>query len=63
MKSLLLHTLILEKRTQDLNKKLLRDNKRCNAAKKKLAHVPAVSFKFISLVQARQVRSANDFFP
>ena len=28
---------------------------------KKLAHVPAVSYKFISLVQARQVRSANHF--
>ena len=44
-----------------MNKKLLRDNGRCNAAKKKLVHVPAVSYKFISLVQARQVRSAIDF--
>ena len=46
---------------KDLNKKLLHDNGRCNAAKKKLARVPAVSYKLISLVQARQVRSANDF--
>ena len=61
MKSLLQHTLILHTCTQDLNKKLLRDNGRCNAAKKKLAHVPAVSYKFISPLQARQVRSANDF--
>ena len=44
MKSLLQHTLILHTCTQDLNKKLLRDNGRCNAAKKKLAHVPAVSY-------------------
>ena len=60
MKSLLQHTLILHTCTQDLNKKLLRDNGRCNAAKK-LAHVLAVSYKLISLVQARQVRSVNDF--
>ena len=61
MKSLLQHTLILHTCTQDLNKKLLRDNGRCNAAKKKLACVLAVSYKLISLVQARQVRSVNDF--
>ena len=60
MKSLLQHTLILHTCTQDLNKKLLRDNGRCNAAKK-LAHVLAVSYKLISLVQACQVRSVNDF--
>ena len=61
MKSLLQHTLILHTCTQDLNKKLLRDNGRYNAAKKKLARVLAVSYKLISLVQARQVRSVNDF--
>ena len=60
MKSLLQHTLILHMCTQDLNKKLLRDNGRCNAAKK-LARELAVSYKLISLVQARQVRSVNDF--
>ena len=59
MKSLLQHTLILHTCTQDLNKKLLRDNGRCNTAKKKLTCVPAVSYELISLVQARQVR----FFP
>ena len=62
MKSLLQHTLILHMRTQDLNKKLLRGNGRCNGAKKKLAHVPVVSYKFISLVHARQVRSAIMIF-
>ena len=39
MKSLLQHTLILHTRTQDLNKKLLRDNGRCNAAILRNLHV------------------------
>ena len=50
-------------RTQDLNKKLLRGNGRCNGAKKKLAHVPVVSYKFISPVQAHHAGQVcnNDF--
>ena len=59
------HTLRLQTRAQNLNQKLLRDNGRCKAAKKKFAHVPAGSYKLISLVQARQIWSADDkiFFP
>ena len=42
------------------NKKLLRANGRCKAAKKELTRLPAESYKFISLVQARQIGSAGD---
>ena len=66
-KTLLQHTLQLQARAQDLNKKkycvttedgkLLRRNLR--------ACVPAGNCKFVSLVQACQIGSANDkiFFP
>ena len=64
-KSSLQHALRLQTCAQHLNKKLLRDNGRCKAAKKEFAQVPAGSYKFISLVQARQIGSANSkiFFP
>ena len=64
-KSSLQHTLRLQTRAWNLNKKLLRANGRCKAAKKEFTGVPAGSYKFISLVQARQIGSANDdiFFP
>ena len=64
-KSSLQHTLRLQTRAQNLNKKLLRDNGRYDAAKKKFALVPAGSYELISLVQARQIGSADDkiFFP
>ena len=42
-------------------KKLLRANGRCKAAKKEFTREPAESYKFISLVQARQIGSANVF--
>ena len=57
---------LLQTRARNLNKKkLLRANGRCKAAKKEFTRVPAGSYKFISLVQARQIGSANDeiFFP
>ena len=65
-KSLLQHTLGLQTSAQNVNKKtVLRANGRCKAAKKEFTRVPAGSYKFISLVQARQIGSANDeiFFP
>ena len=64
-KSSLQHTLRLQTRAQNLNKKLLRANGRCKAAKKEFTCVPAGSYKFITLVQARQIGSANNeiFFP
>ena len=52
-KSLLQHMLGLQTHAQNLNKKLLRAHRRCKAAKKEFTHVPAGSYKFISLVQAQ----------
>ena len=43
MKSSLQSKLILHTRTQNLNQKLLGDNGRCKAAKKKFAHMSAGS--------------------
>ena len=54
------HTLGLQTRARNLNEKLLRANRRCKAAKKEFMRVPVGSYKFISLVQARQIGSAND---
>ena len=53
MKSLLQHTLILHMCSQNFNRKLLLENRRCKAAKKKFACTPAGSYKLISLVQAK----------
>ena len=61
MKSSLQHTLIhVYTRALNLNQVLLRGNRRCIAAKKKFARVPAGSYKLITLVQARQTGGAND---
>ena len=56
---------LLQTRARNLNKKkLLRANGRCKAAKKEFTRVLAGSDKFISLVQARRIGSANEiFFP
>ena len=59
MKSWLQHTLILHTGAQNLNQKLFGENGRCKAAKKKFARVSAGSYKLISLVQARQIGSAD----
>ena len=45
MTSSLQRTLILHTREQNLNQKLLGDNGRCKAAKKKFAHMPAGSWR------------------
>ena len=39
--------------SQNFNRKLLLENRRCKAAKKKFACMPAGSYKLISLVQAK----------
>ena len=39
--------------SQNFNWKLLRENRRCKAAKKKSACMPAESYKLISLVQVK----------
>ena len=39
--------------SQNFNRKLLLENRRCKAAKKKFAFTPAGSYKLISLVQAK----------
>ena len=65
-KSLLQHTLGLQTSAQNLNKKnYCVQTEDVKAAKKEFTRVPAGSYKFISLVQARQIGSAKDeiFFP
>jgi len=46
-RSLQLYTLGLQTRAWNLNKKLLRANGRCKAAKKEFTRMPAGSYKFI----------------
>ena len=65
-KSSLQHTLRLQTRAQNLNKKTIAcRNGRCKAVKKEFTRLLAGSYEFISLIQDRQIGSANDeiFFP